>query len=199
MSSSGFDHFVAIVPPLLTPREFAAAKAVAVTLSDVSDPILVPLGDNPSLGERPLAWSLELWGEGSPWFSSEEWLTFYARASRANFEQWDLNGVDQEQIYIALLNGEVVGAIALVDFDDVEDLRPLKPWVAAFVVNPARRGQGLGSSILTLLEERARAFKIPELFLWTEDRKDFYLKRGYSLIEHREYPQIAIDVLKKKL
>jgi N-acetylglutamate synthase-like GNAT family acetyltransferase len=53
--------------------------------------------------------------------------------------------------------------------------------------------------ILNLLEERARAFKIPELFLWTEDKKDFYLNRGYSLVEHREYPQIAIDVLSKKL
>ena len=165
----------------------------------MSEPILVPLADNPSLGEQPLAWSLELWGEGSPWFLAEEWPTFYAHGAAARYDQWDLDGVDQEQIYIALLNKVVVGAIALVDFDDVEELRHLKPWVAAFVVDPARRGQGLGSAILNLLEERTRAFKIPELFLWTEDRKEFYLKRGYSLIEHREYPKIAIDVLSKKL
>ena len=165
----------------------------------MSEPILVPLADNPSLGEQPLAWSLELWGEGSPWFLAEEWPTFYAHGAAARYDQWDFEGVDQEQIYIALLNKVVVGAIALVDFDDVEELRHLKPWVAAFVVDPAKRGQGLGSSVLNLLEERARAFKIPELFLWTEDRKEFYLKRGYSLIEHREYPKIAIDVLSKKL
>ena len=165
----------------------------------MSEPILVPLADNPSLGEQPLAWSLALWSETSPWFSAEEWPSFYTRGAAARYDAWNFDGVDQEQIYIALLNKEVVGAIALVDFDDVEELRHLKPWVAAFVVDPAKRGQGLGSSVLNLLEERARAFKIPELFLWTEDRKEFYLKRGYSLIEHRQYPKIAIDVLSKKL
>jgi GNAT superfamily N-acetyltransferase len=114
----------------------------------VSELILVPLTDNPAAGAQPLAWSLALWGEANPWFSAEDWYTFYTKAadvSSSSYDQWMLDGVDQEQIYIAYLAGEVVGAIALVDFDDLEDFRHLKPWVAAFIVDPERRGSGIGA------------------------------------------------------
>ena len=165
----------------------------------MDSPILVPLADNPALGAQPLQWSLELWGATNPWFSADDWRTFYIQGATADFSRWDPEGIDQELIYIATLNGEVVGAIALVDFDDVAELRHLKPWVAAFIVDPQRRGTGIGSQMLELLEERARHFGIATLHLWTEDQKDFYLKRGYELLESRNYPEISIDVMRKTL
>ena len=165
----------------------------------MSELILVPLADNPAAGSKPLSWSLALWGETNPWFSPSDWQTFYAKAATAAYDQWNPDGVDQEQIYIAQLAGEVVGAIALVDFDDVAEFRHLKPWVAAFIVGPDFRGRGVGSAMLEALEERARNFSIPKLYLWTEDQQDFYAKRGYQLIEHRQYPEIAIDVMGKDL
>ena len=168
----------------------------------MSELILVPLTDNPAAGAQPLEWSLALWGEANPWFSAEDWHTFYRKAADAtttSYIQWTLDGVDQEQIYIAYRAGEVVGAIALVDFDDLEEFRKLKPWVAAFVVDPERRRSGIGSAMLAALEERARAFSIPTLYLWTEDKRDFYIKRGYQLVAHREYPEISIDVMSKEL
>ena len=161
--------------------------------------ILVPLADNPALGQSPLRWSLELWGDGNPWFSPEDWQSFYKKAALADYRQWRNGGSDQEQIYIALVEGEVVGAIALVDFDDVKEYRHLKPWVAAFIVDPERRGAGFGSAMLAALEERARNFGITRLYLWTEDKRAFYLSRGYALLEHRDYPEISIDVLIKSL
>ena len=168
----------------------------------MSELILVPLTDNPAAGAQPLEWSLALWGEANPWFSAEDWHTFYRKAADAtttSYIEWAINGVDQEQVYIAYRAGEVVGAIALVDFDDLEEFRELKPWVAAFVVDPERRGSGIGSAMLAALEERAHAFSIPTLYLWTEDKRDFYSKRGYQLIAHREYPEITIDVMSKEL
>lgn len=165
----------------------------------MDSPILVPLADNPALGGQPLQWSLELWGETNPWFTADDWRTFYRQGATADFSGWDPSGIDQELIYIATLKSEVVGAIALVDFDDVVELRHLKPWVAAFIVDPKRRGSGIGSQMLELLEKRARHFGITKLHLWTEDQKDFYLKRGYELLESREYPDISIDVMRKFL
>jgi GNAT superfamily N-acetyltransferase len=141
----------------------------------VSDLILVPLPDIPALGEIPLRWSMELWGQENPWFSAEEWPAFYQRAANADYRHWDPTGVDQEQIYIALTGGEVVGAISLVDFDDVDEFRQLKPWVAAFIVDPDRRGLGLGSAMLTALEQKACDFGITELHLWTTDQRIFTL------------------------
>lgn len=172
---------------------------LATTLSGVVELILVPLADNPALGAKPLAWSLALWGEGNPWFSADDWQDFYRRGGDAQYLQWSSSGIDQEQIYIAMRDGEVVGAIALVDFDDIEEFRELKPWVAAFVVDPALRKEGIGSAMLAAVENKARSFGIPELYLWTEDKKQFYLNRGYQLISHRDYPEISIDVMKKIL
>lgn len=165
----------------------------------MADLILVPLVENPALGAYSLRWSLELWGAGNPWFSAEDWQSFYNRAAQANYLAWNHEGSDQELIYLALIDNEVVGAIALVDFDDVEEFRALKPWVAAFIVNPALRGQGIGSQMLTAIEKQAGAFDIHELYLWTEDKKDFYSKRGYQELYHRDYPEISIDVLRKSL
>ena len=177
----------------------APLPLLLTTLCDVSELILVPLADNPTAGAEPLAWSLALWGESNPWFSPSDWHAFYGKAATAPYDQWNLDGVDQEQIYIAQSAGEVVGAIALVDFDDVEEFRHLKPWVAAFIVGPDFRGRGIGSAMLEALEERARNFSIPKLYLWTEDQREFYAKRGYQLIEHRQYSEIAIDVMGKDL
>jgi len=165
----------------------------------VNSLILVPLADNPAWGSGPLQWSLDLWGAGTPWFSAEDWQSFYAKAVTADYGKWSHQGSDQEQIYIAIVESEVVGAIALVDFDDVKEYRHLKPWVAAFIVDPERRGAGFGSAMLAALEERARNFGITRLYLWTEEKRDFYLNRGYALLEHRDYPEISIDVLSKSL
>lgn len=160
---------------------------------------LVPLSRDPALGRAPLQWSIDLWGQSNPWFSSEDWQSFYRNAAQADYHHWDLSGIDQEHIYIALVEGEVVGAIALVDFDDVEEFRSLKPWVAAFVVDPSLRSQGLGSAMLEALEEKARTFGIDELYLWTEDKSNFYSKRGYQEYAHRDYTEISIDIMLKRL
>lgn len=161
--------------------------------------ILLPLADDPASGAAPLQWSLELWSESNPWFSAEDWPAFYERGVRGDYSQWEQSGLDQELIYLAMEGPEVVGAISLVDFDDLVDYRHLKPWVAAFIVNPAKRGTGIGSQMLTALEEKARAFGITELHLWTEDQRAFYAKRGFELLEHRTYPTISIDVMRKSL
>ena len=165
----------------------------------MEQPILIPLADNPALGKDPLEWSLALWGDENPWFSPDQWRSFYSESAHANYQNWDAEGRDQELIYIAVTSEKVVGAIAIVDFDDIEDFRHLKPWVAAFIVDPTLRGKGLGSQILEALEGKAREFGITRLYLWTEDRKDFYLKRGYSLVTHKDYPTKSIDVLSKAL
>lgn len=177
----------------------APLPLLLTTLCDVSELILVPLADNPTAGAEPLAWSLALWGETNPWFSPSDWHAFYGKAATAAYDRWNLDGVDQEQIYIAISAGEIVGAIALVDFDDLEEFRDLKPWVAAFIVDPNRRGSGIGSEMLAALEERARAFLIPTLYLWTEDQRDFYRNRGYQLVTQKTYPEISVDVMRKDL
>jgi GNAT superfamily N-acetyltransferase len=159
---------------------------------------LLPLSDTPDSAALALQWSLELWRSNSiPGFSEDDWTDFYERAKRADFEVW--HGSGQELIYIAKNGDQVLGTIALVDFDDLEEFRHLTPWVAAFIVNPKLRGQGYGTKILEALERQAAALGIGTLHLWTEDQTSFYTKRGYEFVSSGTWSRLTFDVLKKKL
>ena len=164
---------------------------------------LLPVANLPQLADQPLAWSLKLWGEGKDEFSAEDWRKFYSNALTSNYQSWDFNATDQELLYLAIRGkdgvDEVVAAIALCDFDDFEELRVYKPWIAAFVVREDLRGKGVGSEVLRLIETQAAAFGIKVLYLWTEGLANFYCKRGYFQVEQLVKGHRTIDVLKKEL
>ena len=129
-----------------------------------------------------------MWGEGKPEFSAEDWKIFYSKALQGNYESWDLNGLDQELIYLAIKEEQVMGAIALCDFDDLEEFQHLKPWIAAFIVDANLRGSGVGSEILELMEEKVLSFGIESIYLWSENQDSFYANRGYKSIDRLEKP-----------
>lgn len=156
---------------------------------------LHPVSEFPELAKIPLQWSIDLWGEGKPEFSAEDWKIFYSKALLGNYDSWDLNGTDQELIYLAIKDQQVIGAIALCDFDDLEEFRHLKPWIAAFIVDPNLRGNGLGSEILELMEKQVLSFGIKSIYLWSENQDGFYLKRGYKSIDSLEKSGKTIRII----
>ena len=158
---------------------------------------LTPLYESPGDAEVVLEWTLDLWGDHIPGYSRQDWIDFYQDGKLANYQSWSGNG--QELIFIGKQGGEIVGAISLVDFDDLDEFRHLTPWIAAFIVNPRLRNAGIGSQMLALLEEEAAKYGISALHLWTEDRSEFYQKRGYSPIAQGALGNLRFDVLKKEL
>lgn len=157
---------------------------------------LVPLSQSPDEASRVLKWALDLWGDHIPNYSQQNWIDFYSNSTKSNYESW--NGQGQELVYLARRGEEVVGSIALVDFDELEEFRHLKPWIAAFIVNPQMRGAGIGTQILTLLEDEAKSLGIEVLHLWTEDQSAFYLKRGYQIVARTKLGALNISVMEKK-
>lgn len=158
---------------------------------------LVPLSQTPDDAERVLAWALDLWGDHFPNYSRQDWADFYANSAQSNYRSWIGHG--QELVYIAKQGGRVVGTIGLVDFDELEEFRHLKPWIAAFIVDPNLHGQGIGTQILTLLEEKARSLGIEVLHLWTEDQGAFYRRRGYNPLSSTNLGHLDIEVMRKEL
>jgi len=144
---------------------------------------LHPASEFPRLAKIPLQWSIDLWGAGKPEFSAADWQIFYDHALQGNYGLWDPEGSDQDLIFLAIREDQVVGAIALCDFDDFEELRHLKPWIAAFIVDPKLRGKGVGSEILNLMEEKVVSFGINGIYLWSENQNNFYQNRGYVSID----------------
>ena len=164
---------------------------------------LRPVPEVSHLAGAPLEWSLKLWGQGKEEFSAQDWKDFYSKTLTSNYDQWNLNGFDQELLFLATINNqgvdEVVASIAICDFDDFEELRKYKPWVAAFVVREDLRGTGVGTVVLGLVEQKAKSYGINQIYLWTEGEKAFYQKRGYKEVEQLVKADRIIDVLKKKL
>lgn len=158
---------------------------------------LVPISESAKDVSLALSWALNLWEGHYPNYSPQDWDDFYTNSVRSNFELWEGDG--QELVFIAKRGEEVVGTIGLVDFDELEEFRHFTPWIAAFIVNLDLRGQGIGSKILELLEEKAMSLGIEVLHLWTEDQRAFYSKRGYQLLASTKLGLLDIDVMQKKL
>ncbi len=77
---------------------------------------------------------------------------------------------------VALEHDVPLGCVHLIDNDD-RSLPELYPWMAAMVVVPERRGQGIGSLLVRALMREARAMGFERLWFGT-DGPGFYERLG---------------------
>jgi predicted N-acetyltransferase YhbS len=77
--------------------------------------------------------------------------------------------------------GAAVGAVGLGEFDQ-EDLRDHSPWVMGLLVDPARRGRGIGRALMSALEARAAAEGHRRIWVATTDAAPFYRRCGWQEI-----------------
>lgn len=164
---------------------------------------LIPIPSAKEFANQPLDWSIKLWGEGKEEFSANDWRKFYKNAMSSDYNSWNLLGIDQEHLFMAIREedgkSEVVASIAICDFDDFEEFRQYKPWIAAFIVREDLRGSGIGSQVLKLAEKKAIKYGITKIYLWTEGERDFYAKRGYKFMKQMVKPGRIIDLMYKDL
>lgn len=77
---------------------------------------------------------------------------------------------------IALEGDSPLGCVHLIDNDD-PSLPELYPWMAAMVVVPERRGQGIGSMLVRALMREAQAMGFERIWFGT-DGPGFYERLG---------------------
>ncbi len=77
---------------------------------------------------------------------------------------------------LALLHGQVIGVVNLVDNDD-EQHPEWSPWLAGMVVAEPWRGKGVGSALVQALLQQARALGIAQVYLGS-DGPGFYQRLG---------------------
>ena len=88
--------------------------------------------------------------------------------------------------FAAIHRGVPVGCASLIAHDmDTRVL--LTPWLASLYVIPQQRRQGIGGALVRRVVEEARALNVPTLYLFTEDREDFYARRGWSVLDRLTY------------
>lgn len=96
----------------------------------------------------------------------------------------DLSTGKLKHFLVARTNdGSLVGAVGLEPIAEVGLLRSL-------VVNPSRRGSGLGHELTRRLEDYARNMGIKVLFLLTVTAAEFFPRLGYQVVERAEVPEV---------
>ena len=83
---------------------------------------------------------------------------------------------------IALDHDELLGGAALARADLAH--RPdLGPWLACVFVTPLARGKGLAERLIEGICAQAKASGETRIYLHTQDRSDYYARRGWVVLE----------------
>jgi N-acetylglutamate synthase-like GNAT family acetyltransferase len=149
------------------------------------------LANHPDAVSTLARWHHEQWKHLSPGDSIEQ------RIARLQ-AHLDIESIPTT--FVALSSQEkgatkVVGSASLISHD--MDTHPeWTPWLASVFVAPQHRGQGIGTALVRRVIQQARMLGIAQLYLFTTpDKKGFYARLGWSLIErtrYRGYQQIVM-------
>lgn len=92
---------------------------------------------------------------------------------------------------------DILGSASLIAHD--MDTHPeLSPWLASVFVAPELREQGIGTALVRRVIQEAETLEVLNLHLFTTpDKRGFYARLGWELIEHtryRGYQQIVMTL-----
>ena len=106
-----------------------------------------------------------------------------------------LERLQEGESYLAFLNGEVIGTVSLYEEDQSSECEYYRQngvfSFGQFAIKPGLQGQGLGSSMMNMLEARAKELGAKELALDTSEHADhlikMYSRRGYQHVAYTQW------------
>jgi N-acetylglutamate synthase-like GNAT family acetyltransferase len=84
--------------------------------------------------------------------------------------------------WVAHTNGQILGTSALREHD-LEDREDLSPWLGGLFVGQEFRYHGIGSELVSAVENKARFLGVNTLYLFTLDKIDWYTHLGWKMFE----------------
>ena len=104
--------------------------------------------------------------------SYKECVDFFSHTYEKNFPM----------TFIATKNEKLVGSVSLFENDWAEK-KEATPWIASLVVEHEYRNQKIAEKLLTMAIAHLEKIGYEAVFLKTENAPNYYIKRGYQLIE----------------
>lgn len=137
-------------------------------------------------------WHWNEWGDVDPSGSLRSWTR--RLASNNNPDRIPMS-------YVAIVEGEPVGSVVLVDHDmpDRQDLIHLSPWLAGLFVLAGYRCRGIGSRLIRHAESEATRFGADQLCAYTSTASGLYKGLGWEVMAETEYEGSEVTVLSKRL
>ena len=96
--------------------------------------------------------------------------------------------------FLAHDKGKPIGSASLVECD-MDTHSHLTPWLASVYVEKEHRQQGIASRLMTQCLNTAREQSIKTVYLFTPDATEFYLKRGWKLLEQTTCQNEKVDIM----
>lgn len=159
-------------------------------MGEITPICVVPLGERPDTVPVIAAWLYEQWG----YFHDHDSVE---RRIRELNERLQIGALPVG--FVALSSpdpgSEPIGTASLTP-DDLETRPDLTPWLASVFVRATHRGNGVGTALVRAVVAHARWLGIGTLFLFTEDRVDFYERLGWSVVAPEFYRGHEVTVMK---
>jgi GNAT superfamily N-acetyltransferase len=132
------------------------------------------LADRPELIEPVALMRWREWGHAPAPEDPDFWRRTTAREAGRDALPVTYVAVDE--------SGQAMGAVGL-DVYDIEERQENSPWIAGMIVDPGRRGLGIGSSLMTKVEAWALDHGFAEAWVATERARRFYERCGWHWLE----------------
>lgn len=100
--------------------------------------------------------------------------------------------------YIAHRDDRLLGCISLVAYQRLGGMSP-SYWIANVFVDEPFRCQGLSTNLLTVMEARAQAQSISELYLYATDQVNYYRNRGWQEVRRKTIGGCSASIMRKSL
>jgi uncharacterized protein (DUF952 family)/GNAT superfamily N-acetyltransferase len=185
-------------PHIYGPIERAAVCATTTISKGPDGDFIAPAGFEP-FTVMPLprrhwhlaaTWSHHAWQHEFPQDTVQTYLDQYAA----------MDATRPVEVYAAVSPfDELLGVATLVDDDELPDSREPGPWIAAVWVDPAHRRRGVGSALVRHAERRARALGHDNVFLYTEDKGEWYAQSGWKALRSSTLNGLPITVMRLSL
>lgn len=130
-----------------------------------------------------------------------EWRDHYGARTPADIEADFAPSLQRDAIPIALValrDGIAVGT-ATLRADSITTHPHLGPWLAAFWVHPAARGEGIGRRLIAAIEREARRLGHSRLYAGSGRAAPLFERAGWRVLERVPYHGERIAILRREL
>ena len=132
----------------------------------------------------------------------EEWADYYGPDGPgiAESDIWERCQINSIPLTLIATddNGEVVGTGTL-SAEPTDSIFNQGPWITALVVEKNRRGNGIGTALISALEMEARRFRYQYIYISTHTAEGILLSRGWEEVNKTTYYQGAATIYRAEL
>jgi GNAT superfamily N-acetyltransferase len=138
----------------------------------VTEYVIAVLADHPELIEPVARLRWMEWGHPPEPVDFDFWLETTANEAGRD---------DIPVTWVAIEDGSALGAVGVLRFDP-DDFRDRSPWLVGMIVAPDRRGEGIGSELVSTLEGWVASQGFDKLWVATATAEGFYRKCGWTTV-----------------